>query len=80
MGAASTWDHLKIGEHVDLEVTNFCEPCRRISQCFHRGNYNRINQEQYPGWSRLYARVISEGQVRQGDPIWIETLSEGAMS
>lgn len=69
-------DHLKVGEDVLLEVTSFCEPCRRISKWFHNGDYDRIAQPQYPGCSRLYARVHSEGQVRQGDRVWIETLSE----
>lgn len=72
-------DHVKVGEDVELEVTTFCEPCRRISKWFQKGHYHRIDQEKNPGWSRLYARVLSEGQVRQGDPVWIETLSKGTM-
>lgn len=54
----------------------FCEPCRRIKQWFHNGDFRRIDQEQHPGWSRLYARVLSEGQVQQGDRVWVEMLSE----
>lgn len=69
-------DHLKVGEEVRLEITSFCEPCRRNAQWFHKGEYARIAQEQHPGWSRLYARVLTEGQVRQGDPVWVETLFE----
>lgn len=69
-------DHMKIGEHVLLELTSFCEPCRRIAQWFHKGDYSRIAQEEHPGWSRLYARVLVEGQVGQGDTVCVETLFE----
>jgi len=69
-------DHLKLGEDVHLEVTSFCEPCRRNAQWFQKGDYSRIAQGQHPGWSRLYARVLSEGLVQQGDRVWVETPSE----
>ncbi len=70
-------DHMKLGAEVCIEFTSFCEPCRRIKQWFHEGDFNRIDQGKFPGWSRLYARVLSEGQVRKGDPVWVEALSEG---
>jgi MOSC domain-containing protein YiiM len=70
-------DQLKIGEAVRIEFTSFCEPCRRITQWFYKGEYHRIAQQQHPGWSRLYARVLTEGQVRQGDRVWVENLSKG---
>ncbi len=79
-GQLQPGDHLKVGEHVHLEITSFCEPCKRISQWFHKGDYHRIDEEQYSGWSRLYARVLTEGPVQQGDPIWVESFSEGTMS
>ena len=69
-------DQLKLGEIVRLEIASFCEPCRRNAQWFQQGNFHRIAQEQHPGWSRLYARVLTEGQVRQGDPISVETQTE----
>jgi MOSC domain-containing protein YiiM len=69
-------DHLKVGEEVRLEITSFCDPCRRNAKWFHNGEYVRIAQEQHPGWSRLYARVLTEGYVRQGDPVWVGTRFE----
>ncbi len=69
-------DHMKIWEQVCIEFTSFCEPCRRIRQWFHDGSFNRVDQNHHPGWSRLYARVLSEGQVRQGDSVWVEKRSE----
>lgn len=68
-------DQLKVGEQVCIELTSFCEPCRRIKRWFYEGDFHRIDQRKHPGWSRLYARVLFEGQVRQGDPVWVETLS-----
>ena len=73
-------DQMKIGEEVRIEFTSFCEPCRRITQWFHKGEYNRIAQQRHPGWSRLYARVLSEGQVRQGDRVWVENFSKETLS
>jgi MOSC domain-containing protein YiiM len=35
-----------------------------------------MDQRRHPGWSRLYARVLTEGKVRQGDRIWLENLSK----
>ena len=69
-------DHMNVGKQVCIEFTSFCEPCRRIKQWFHNGYFHRVDQGQHPGWSRLYARVLSEGQVRQGDPVWVEMPSE----
>ena len=68
-------DQLKFGEEVCIELTSFCEPCRRIKRWFHQGEYTRVDQDHHPGWSRLYARVLSQGQVRQGDQVWVEILS-----
>ena len=72
-------DHMKIGEEVRIELTSFCEPCRRIAQWFDKRKYDRIDQQQHPGWSRLYARVLAEGQVRQGDRVYVENLSKEAV-
>jgi len=83
--AGLDWAHIqpgnqmKIGEEVRIEFTSFCEPCRHITQWFYEGDYNRIAQKQHPGWSRLYARVLSEGQVRQGDRVWVENLTKGTL-
>ena len=45
----------------------------------------RLSQKHYPGWSRVYARVLKEGLVRTGDAVtltrsgaeakgWLESL------
>ncbi len=70
-------DQMKIGEEVRIEFTSFCDPCRHITQWFYKGDYNRIVQQQHQGWSRLYARVLTEGQVRPGDRVWVKNLPKG---
>ncbi|HSF09837.1 MAG TPA: MOSC domain-containing protein [Nitrospirales bacterium] len=72
-------DLLKIGEEVQIKLTSYCEPCRHNAQWFVNGDFSRISHRQHPGWSRLYARVLSEGRVRQGDRVWIVTLPKRNM-
>jgi len=69
-------DQMRIGEEVLIELTSYCDPCRRNAQWFIGEDYYRISQQQHPGWSRLYARVLTEGRVRQGDRVWVEMVSE----
>lgn len=73
-------DHLEIGEEVQIELTSYCEPCRHNAQWFLNGDYSRISHQHHPGWSRLYARVLSEGRVRQGDRVWVGTLPKRKMT
>lgn len=65
-------DRLNIGDHLQLELTSYTTPCRYNARWFKGGNYERIAQEAYPGWSRLYARVLREGIVRPGDRVMLE--------
>jgi len=70
-------DRLTIGDRVRLEITSYTEPCRQNARWFKGGNYGRIAQEQHPGWSRLYARVLVEGSVREGDRVTADMLNAG---
>lgn len=65
-------DRLTIGAHVRLELTSYTTPCHLNAQWFKNGDFSRIEQEAYPGWSRLYARVIREGVVKAGDVVVAE--------
>lgn len=60
---------LRIGDEVLLEVASFTNPCKTIKGSFIDGKFVRIAQKLHPGWSRVYARVISEGTIHFGDPI-----------
>jgi MOSC domain-containing protein YiiM len=58
---------LKVGGDVVLEVASFTVPCKTIRGSFLDERFVRISQKLYPGWSRVYARVLSEGEIRSGD-------------
>ena len=59
---------LRIGTVV-AEVTGYAAPCRTIRGSFVGGRSGRISEKAFPGWSRVYARVLVEGVVRAGDPV-----------
>jgi MOSC domain-containing protein YiiM len=60
---------MKVGAEVLLEIASFTGPCKTISESFIDGRFVRISQKLHPGWSRVYARVLSEGEVRFGDSV-----------
>ena len=60
---------VRIGDEVLLEIASFTNPCKTIKGSFIDGKFVRIAQKLHPGWSRVYARVISEGIIHFGDPI-----------
>jgi len=76
--AGLDWARLKpgvrlgIGETVRLEMVSYTAPCRNNAPWFKDGNYGRMSQKRHPGWSRLYARVLTEGTVRRGDAVVME--------
>ena len=60
---------IRCGNEVELEVASFTKPCKTIRDSFIDGLFTRISQKVHPGWSRVYARVLTEGKIRQGDPV-----------
>jgi MOSC domain-containing protein YiiM len=60
---------LRLGEGVILEVASFTSPCKTIRESFIDGRFIRISQKLHPGWSRVYTRVLSEGEIHCGDPV-----------
>ena len=62
---------LRVGQSVVLEITAFTTPCKTIRRAFIEERFIRISQKVYPGWSRVYARVISAGDVNLGDRVEI---------
>jgi len=60
---------IRCGEEVELEVASFTNPCKTIRASFIDGHFRRISQKVHPGWSRVYARVLSEGKIRRGDRV-----------
>ena len=60
---------LHVGDEVLLEVASYTNPCKTIKGSFIDGKFVRIAEKLHPGWSRVYARVLSEGQIHFGDPV-----------
>jgi len=60
---------IKLGDEVVLEVASFTTPCKTIKASFIDGRFVRISQKLHPGWSRVYARVVTEGEIRFGDHV-----------
>jgi MOSC domain-containing protein YiiM len=59
---------LRLGEEVLLEITRYTTPCFNIRLAFRGGDYSLVSQKRHPGRSRVYARVVSTGTLRRGDP------------
>ena len=59
---------LRLGEEVLLEITGYTTPCFNIRPAFRGGDYSLVSQKRHPGRSRVYARVVSTGTLRRGDP------------
>ncbi len=60
---------LAVGDDVVLEITRAAPPCNTIEASFTDGKFTRISEKVHPGWSRLYARVLREGLVRERDAV-----------
>jgi len=63
---------LRLGDQVVVEVTHETTPCGKIVASFADGQIQRISQSRHPGWSRMYARVLSKGTIRIGDEVSTE--------
>ena len=67
---------LRVGDQVVLEIASYTNPCKTIEESFIDGRFVRIAQKVHPGWSRVYARVISGGHVRSGDAVHVNPTAE----
>jgi MOSC domain-containing protein YiiM/GNAT superfamily N-acetyltransferase len=69
---------LAIGDEVELELAALAGPCETIRDSFRDGRFARLGAGKHPGDSRMYARVIAEGEVRPGDVILIRPPADDA--
>ena len=60
---------LRLGETVLIEVTGYTAPCWKNAQWFLEGDFAAMDEEERPGFSRVYARVLEGGDLRPGDPV-----------
>lgn len=68
------WDTIAPGVQlraggVTMEITAYASPCKSIRASFADENASRISQGLHPGWSRVYARVVTSGELRVGDAV-----------
>ncbi len=78
--AGLDWSALKPGDRirvgsVRLELVSYTAPCVHNGRWFLKNDFSRISQKKYPGWSRMYARVLTEGVIRTDDPVVHEPAS-----
>jgi MOSC domain-containing protein YiiM len=69
LDAIGPGDRLAIGDGLVIEMTWHAAPCKKQAQWFSDGRFARISGKTNPADARWYARVISEGPVRPGDPV-----------
>lgn len=60
---------LALGDEVQVEITSYTSPCDTILASFTGGKFQRISQKVYPGWSRLYVRVLQGGRLSVGQTV-----------
>jgi MOSC domain-containing protein YiiM len=62
---------LLIGD-VLAEISAWSSPCKKNAAWFADRDFNRMDHDRHPGWSRAYAWVREPGTIRQGDPVVVE--------
>ena len=67
----------RIGDSLELELSDSTTPCTTQVRNFKDGNYNRMNIRLHPSDSRMYARVVTAGEVRPGDEIRLAPPVDG---
>jgi MOSC domain-containing protein YiiM len=67
---------LQLGAAVQVEITDYAVPCRKIMRWFSDRRFSRISQRHYPGSSRLYTRVLQGGPLATGDRVLLLPSAE----
>ena len=77
------WSRVPLGsrfrfEHgVELEALSFALPCGNVKASFKDGAIKRIHHERHPGESRIYARVLEPGHIREGEAVEVIPPARG---
>lgn len=75
--AGVDWSTLRPGTQLLIgdvlaEISAWATPCKKNAQWFAHRDFNRMNHDRHPGWSRAYAWVREPGTIRQGDRVVVE--------
>lgn len=60
---------LALGDSVVIALTEFATPCTKNAQWFLDGDFDRMNDKLHPESSRIYASVLTGGELHVGDAI-----------
>jgi MOSC domain-containing protein YiiM/GNAT superfamily N-acetyltransferase len=61
----------RIGDSLEIEVASAATPCKTQTHNFIDGRFSRMSIDLFPSDSRMYARVLAEGEVKPGDTITV---------
>ncbi|PQV64403.1 MOSC domain-containing protein [Abditibacterium utsteinense] len=61
---------LQIGAAL-VEITDYTRPCFKIKASFKDGEFMRPWQKTHPGESRVYAKILTEAVVHEGDEVFV---------
>jgi MOSC domain-containing protein YiiM len=64
---------LQIGPDLVAAVTWPAVPCSKNAPWFKDRDFRRMSEDDHPGWSRWYARVVQPGDITVGDGITVTT-------
>ncbi len=71
------WASLRPGVQIRVgtvvgEISSYATPCAKNADWFADRQFRRMDHDEHPGWSRLYATLLRPGRIRLGDAIEIE--------
>jgi MOSC domain-containing protein YiiM len=63
---------LRLGDSVQIEITEYATPCKKIRESFLHEEFNRVHNRKHPGWARAYARVLTPGLISLGNIVTVK--------
>jgi GNAT superfamily N-acetyltransferase len=66
----------RIGDRLEIEISSSTTPCKTQTPNFLGGDFSRMLIDRHPSDSRMYARVLREGEVKPGDLIIVTSADD----